>query len=108
MVMIQQLRDRTHMIYNKQKMASIKGNKTSTVSNLITQDPSLALEDIRCHDNARLFHKQCKECDPHANDKPGITLTTGKSHGASHTSHETQKLKTSGSNIQENRGVKTD
>ncbi|XP_042610883.1 uncharacterized protein LOC122144218, partial [Cyprinus carpio] len=39
---IQQLRDLTQKAYNKQKMASKKGNKTSTLLNSVNKDSSLA------------------------------------------------------------------
>ncbi len=48
---IQQLRDLTQKAYNKQKMASKKGNKTSTLWNSVNKDSSLALDDTQMHHN---------------------------------------------------------
>ncbi len=65
---IQQLRDLTQKAYNKQKMASMKGNKTSTLLNSVTKDSSLALDDTQLHHNTRVLHQEHRECDPHVND----------------------------------------
>ncbi len=55
---IQQLRDLTQKAYNKQKMASKKGNKTSTLLNSVNKDSSLAL----------VLHQEHRERDPHVHD----------------------------------------
>ncbi|XP_058632047.1 uncharacterized protein LOC131540804 [Onychostoma macrolepis] len=65
---IQQLRDLTQKAFNKQKMASKKGNKTSTLLNSVTKDSSLALDDTQLHHNARVFHQEHGERDPHVHD----------------------------------------
>ncbi|XP_056120071.1 uncharacterized protein LOC130097298 [Rhinichthys klamathensis goyatoka] len=65
---IQQLRDLTHKAYIKQKMNSKKGLKTSTVSNSISQDTSLALEDTQWHDNTTVLRKEHRERDSHVAD----------------------------------------
>ncbi|KAL0148203.1 hypothetical protein M9458_056524 [Cirrhinus mrigala] len=65
---IQQLRDLTQKAYNKQKMASKKGNKTSTLLNSVTKDPSLALENTQWHHNTRVLHQEHRERDPHFHD----------------------------------------
>ncbi len=65
---IQQLHDLTQRAYNKQKMASKKGNKTSTLLNSVTNDSSLALDDTQLHHNTRVLHQEHRERDPHVND----------------------------------------
>ncbi|KAL0148169.1 hypothetical protein M9458_056490, partial [Cirrhinus mrigala] len=65
---IQQLRDLTQKAYNKQKMASKKGNKTSTLLNSVTKDPSLALENTQWHHDTRVLHQEHRERDPHFHD----------------------------------------
>uniref|UniRef100_A0A673M8X4 Uncharacterized protein n=1 Tax=Sinocyclocheilus rhinocerous TaxID=307959 RepID=A0A673M8X4_9TELE len=65
---IQQLRDLTQKAYNKQKMASKKGNKTSTLLNSVTKDSSLALDDTQWHHDTRVFHQEHRERDPHVHD----------------------------------------
>ncbi len=50
---IQQLRDLTQKAYNKQKLASKKGNKTSTLLNSV---------------NTRVLHQEYRECDPHVHE----------------------------------------
>ncbi|KAL0171762.1 hypothetical protein M9458_032073, partial [Cirrhinus mrigala] len=62
---IQQLRDLTQKAYNKQKMASKKGNKTSTLLNSVTKDSSFALEDTQWHHDTRVLHQEHRERDPH-------------------------------------------
>lgn len=61
---IQQLSDLTQKAYNKQKVASKKGNKTSTLLNLVTKDSSLALDDTRLHHHTRVLQQEHRECDP--------------------------------------------
>ncbi len=65
---IQQLRDLTQKAYNKQKMASKKGNKTSTLLNSVNKDSSLALDDTQLHHNTRVLHQEHRECDPHVHE----------------------------------------
>ncbi len=65
---IQQLRDLTQKAYNKQKMASKKGNKTSTLLNSVNKDSSLALDDTQMHHNTRVLHQEHRECDPHVHE----------------------------------------
>ncbi|KAI2642459.1 Nucleoprotein TPR [Labeo rohita] len=65
---IQQLRDLTQKAYNKQKMASKKGNKTSTLLNSVTKDSSLALDDTQWHHNTRVLHQEHRERDPYFHD----------------------------------------
>uniref|UniRef100_A0A673K3E5 Uncharacterized protein n=1 Tax=Sinocyclocheilus rhinocerous TaxID=307959 RepID=A0A673K3E5_9TELE len=65
---IQQLRDLTQKAYNKQKMASKKGNKTSTLLNSVTKDSSLALDDTQWHHDTRVFHQEHRERDTHDHD----------------------------------------
>ncbi|KAL0148745.1 hypothetical protein M9458_055923, partial [Cirrhinus mrigala] len=62
---IQQLCDLTQKAYNKQKMASKKGNKTSTLLNSVTKDSSFALEDTQWHHDTRVLHQEHRERDPH-------------------------------------------
>ena len=66
---IQQLRDLTQKAYNKQKMASKKGNKTSTLLNSVNKDSSLALDDTQWHHNTRVFHQEHRECDTHVHNR---------------------------------------
>ncbi len=65
---IQQLRDLTRKAYNKQKMASKKGNKTSTLLNSVNKDSSLALDDTQLHHNTRVLHQEHRGRDPHVHD----------------------------------------
>ncbi len=65
---IQQLRDLTQKAYNKQKMASKKGNKTSTLLNSVNKDSSLALDDTQMHHNFRVLHQEHRERDPHVHE----------------------------------------
>ncbi|XP_016366013.1 uncharacterized protein LOC107706718 [Sinocyclocheilus rhinocerous] len=65
---IQQLRDLTQKAYNKQKMASKKGNKTSTLLNSITKDSSLTLDDTQWHHDSRVLHQEHRERDPHVHN----------------------------------------
>ncbi len=65
---IQQLRDLTQKAYNKQKMASKKGNKTSTLLNSVNKDSSLALDDTQMHHNTRVLHQEHRERDPHVHE----------------------------------------
>ncbi len=58
---IQQLRDLTQKAYNKQKMASKKGNKTATLLNSVNKDASLALDDTQLHHNTRVLHQEHRE-----------------------------------------------
>ena len=66
---IQQLRDLTQKAYNKQKMASKKGNKTSTLLNSVNKDSSLALDDTQWHHNTRVFHQEHRERDTHVHNR---------------------------------------
>ena len=66
---IQQLRDPTQKAYNKQKMASKKGNKTSTLLNSVNKDSSLALDDTQWHHNTRVFHQEHRERDTHVHNR---------------------------------------
>ncbi len=65
---IQQLHDLTQKAYNKQKMASKKGNKTSTLLNSVNKDSSLALDDTQLHHNTRVLHQEYRERDPQVHD----------------------------------------
>ncbi len=65
---IQQLCDLTQKAYNKQKMASKKGNRTSTLLNSVKKDSSLALDDTQLHHNTRVLHQEHRERDPHVHD----------------------------------------
>ncbi len=65
---IQQLRDLTQKAYNKQKMASKKGDKTSTLLNSVNKDSSLALDDTQMHHNTRVIHQEHRERDPHVHE----------------------------------------
>ncbi len=65
---IQQLRDLTQKAYNKQKMASKKGNKTATLLNSVNKDSSLALDDTQLHHNTRVLHQEHRESDPHVHE----------------------------------------
>ncbi len=65
---IQQLRDLTQKAYNKQKMASKKGNKTSILLNSVNKDSSLALDDTQMHHNTRVLHQEHRERDPHVHE----------------------------------------
>ncbi len=65
---IQQLRDLTQKAYNKQRMASKKGNKTSTLLNSVNKDSSPALDDTQLHHNTRVLHQEHRERDPHVHE----------------------------------------
>ncbi len=65
---IQQLRDLTQKAYNKQKMASKKGDKTSTLLNSVNKDSSLALDDTQMHHQTRVLHQEHRERDPHVHE----------------------------------------
>ncbi len=65
---IQQLRDLTQKAYNKQKMASKKGDKTSTLLNSVNKDSSLALDDTQMHHKTRVLHQEHRERDPHVHE----------------------------------------
>ncbi len=65
---IQQLRDLTRKACNKQKMASKKGNKTSTLLNSVNKDSSIALDDTQLHHNTRVLRQEHRERDPHVHD----------------------------------------
>ncbi len=62
----QQLRDLTQKAYNKQKMASKKGN--NTLLNSVNKDSSLALDDTQMHHNFRVLHQEHRERDPHVHE----------------------------------------
>ncbi|KAI2646010.1 Gag polyprotein [Labeo rohita] len=65
---IQQLHDLTQKAYNKQKMASKKGNKTAALLNSVTKDSSLALDDTQWHHDTRVLHQEHRERDPYVHD----------------------------------------
>ncbi len=91
---IQQLRDLTQKAYNKQKMASKKGNKTSTLLNSVNKDSSLALDDTQMHHKPESSIKSTENVIPMSTK--AISPTSGKIHGTSHASQETQKIATTG------------
>ncbi len=86
---IQQLRDLTQKAYNKQKMASKKGDKTSTLLNSVNKDSSLALDDTQMHHKTRVLHQEHRERDPHVHEsyQPNFWKNLEK---------ETQKIATTG------------
>ncbi len=65
---IQQLCDLTQKAYNKQRMASRKGNKTSTLLNSVNKDSSLALDHTQLHHNTRVLHQEHREREPHVHE----------------------------------------
>ncbi len=92
---IQQLHDLIQKAYNKQKMASKKGNKTSTLLNSVNKDSSLALDDTQLYHNTRVLHQEHRE-NVTPMSTTVISPTAGKIHGTSHASQETQKIRTTG------------
>ncbi len=86
---IQQLHDLTQKAYNKQRIASKKGNKTSTLLNSVNKDSSLALDDTQLHHNTRVLHQEHRKPDPMSTK--AISPTSGKIHGTSHAPNQTSK-----------------